>query len=79
MEAAFHEANIHFINEEYDEAITLYTTAISLHPDRSHLQSLQNRAAAFMKLRRYYESLDVRFYYLITYLRFANLLRKCLF
>ena len=61
MEVAYHEANFHYINEEYDKAISLYTTAIGLHPNHSHLQSLQNRAAAYLKLHRYYECLDVRF------------------
>lgn len=59
MEAAFHEANVFYINEEYEKAIPLYTSAIGLHPDNGHLQSLQNRAAAYLKLHRYYESLDV--------------------
>eukprot|EP01036_Dinobryon_divergens_P033383 gene33383-43159_t len=58
MEAAFHEANVFYINEEYEKAIPLYTSAIGLHPDNGHLQSLQNRAAAYLKLHRYYESLD---------------------
>lgn len=63
MKAAFHEANVLYINEEYEKAIPLYTSAIGFQPDNGHLQSLQNRAAAYLKLHRYYESLDVSLRY----------------
>jgi len=52
---AFAAANVHYVNEEYEEALKNYTQAISLE-DRPEYRSC--RAACALKLGRFQETLD---------------------
>mmetsp|Transcript_9592 Transcript_9592/g.15963 ORF Transcript_9592/g.15963 Transcript_9592/m.15963 type:complete len:364 (-) Transcript_9592:217-1308(-) len=52
----FHAGNIQFIDEDYEDAIASYTSALTNLPNNADV--LLNRATAYLKIRKLYESLE---------------------
>ncbi len=52
------KANAKFVDEEFDEAIKLYSEAIDANPGSSQLYS--SRAAAFLKTQNYLGNVELK-------------------